>query len=154
MVMQAENSPNYLRISWNQFNDDTKSLAKKLMNQKWKGILAITRGGLVPANILGYELDIKRIDAICISSYDDQNQRQAEILQKPSSDIGDGTDWIVVDDLIDTGKTGEIIRGLYPNATFVTTYAKTHGKAFVDHYSVETSTDQWILLPWDEDPEK
>jgi len=153
--MQAAPSPKYLRISWSQFNEDTVSLSKKLINQNWKGIVAITRGGLVPANILAYELDIKLIDTICISSYDDQDQKNANIIKKPeSADIKDGSGWLVVDDLIDTGKTAEIIRAHYPKATFVTTYAKTHGKAFVDHYSIETTSNQWILLPWDEDPEK
>lgn len=152
--MQIRPTPNYLRITWDQFNQDTKKLAKQLKGQSWKGILAITRGGLVPSNILGYELNIKHIDAICISSYDDQNQRQAVVLQKPSSNLGDGEGWIIVDDLIDTGKTGEIIKKLYPKGTFVTTYAKTHGKTFVDHYAVETESDHWILLPWDKDPEK
>ena len=39
------------------------------------GIVAITRGGLVPAHIIARELDIRIIDTVCISSYDDQSQR-------------------------------------------------------------------------------
>lgn len=152
--MQAEPSPQYLRINWEQFNEDTIALCKILPTTQWKGIIAITRGGLVPANIIAYELDIKQIATICISSYDDQDQRNSIILKKPDAQmVGDGKDWLVVDDLIDTGKTSQIIRDLYPQATFVTTYAKTHGKAMVDHYAVETTSSQWILLPWDKDPE-
>ena len=48
----------------------------------WKGIVAIARGGLVPAQIVARELEVRLIDTICISSYDDQVRRNPKIPKK------------------------------------------------------------------------
>ena len=90
------------------------------------GIVAITRGGLVPAHIIARELDIRVIDTVCISSYDDQTQREADVLK---SVAGDGAGWLIVDDLVDTGATGRIVREMLPKAHFATVYAKPAGPA-------------------------
>ncbi len=43
----------------------------------------------------------------------------------PQTDLmGDGTGILIVDDLVDTGKTLELVRRLYPQAHFATVYAK------------------------------
>ena len=58
-------------ISWDQLHRDSKALAWRLLNLgPFKGIIAITRGGLVPAAIIARELDIRLVDTICLSSYD------------------------------------------------------------------------------------
>ena len=58
-------------ISWEQLHRDAKALAWRLLDMKtWKGIVAITRGGLVPASIIARELEIRLVDTVCISSYD------------------------------------------------------------------------------------
>ena len=63
--------------------------------------------------------------------------------------MGDGTGILVVDDLVDTGKTLELVRRLYPKAHFATVYAKPQGRAMVDTYITEVSQDTWIFFPWD-----
>ena len=62
---------------------------------------------------------------------------------------GDGTGILIVDDLVDSGKTLELVRKLYPKAHFATVYAKPHGKPQVDTYVTEVSQDTWIFFPWD-----
>ncbi len=58
-------------ISWEQLHRDAKALARRLVDMKtWKGIIAITRGGLVPASIFARELEIRLVDTVCLSSYD------------------------------------------------------------------------------------
>ncbi len=112
----------------------------------WKGIFAITRGGLVPAAIIARELDIRLIDTICLASYDWQNQGSANIL-KPVTNEGEG--WLLIDDLVDTGKTAKIARDMVPKAHFATVYAKPEGRPNVDTFITEVSQDTWILFPWD-----
>jgi xanthine phosphoribosyltransferase len=63
--------------------------------------------------------------------------------------MGDGTGILIVDDLVDTGKTLELVRRLYPMAHFATVYAKPSGKPMVDSYITEVSQDTWIFFPWD-----
>ena len=58
-------------ISWDQLHRDSKALAWRLLNMgPYKGMIAITRGGMVPAAIIARELDIRLVDTICLSSYD------------------------------------------------------------------------------------
>ena len=107
----------------------------------------MTRGGLVPASIVARELDLRLLDTVCIASYDHKTQGQAEIL-KPA-DVGDGTGWLIIDDLVDTGKTAKIVRDRMPKAHFATIYAKPAGRPLVDTFITEVSQDTWILFPWD-----
>ena len=134
-------------ISWEQLHRDSKALAWRLVDmQAWKGIVTITRGGLVPASIIARELEIRLVDTICVSSYDGRDQGQSSILK--SVDI-DGEDWLLVDDLVDTGQTARLVREMMPKAHFATVYAKPEGRPLVDTFITEVSQDTWILFPWD-----
>lgn len=135
-------------ISWDQLHRDSKALAWRLLDTSYfKGIIAITRGGLVPAAIIARELDIHLIDTICISSYDWQDKKgDAQILKKFE---GDGDGFLLIDDLVDTGRTAQLVKELIPKAHFATVYAKPAGKDLVDTFVTEVSQDTWILFPWD-----
>ena len=134
-------------ISWDQLHRDAKALAWRLVDmKKWKGIVAITRGGLVPASIIARELEIRLVDTVCVSSYDYKEIGDSKILK--SVDIDD-TDWLLVDDLVDTGRTARIVRDMLPKAHFATVYAKPEGRPLVDTFITEVSQDTWILFPWD-----
>ncbi len=135
-------------ISWEQLHRDAKALSRRLhdLNRTWKGIVAVTRGGLVPAAIIARELDIHLIDTICITSYDWQTQGESTILKSMD---GDGEGLLIIDDLVDTGGTAKIVREMLPRAYFATVYAKPAGKPLVDAHVTEVSQDTWILFPWD-----
>ena len=134
-------------ISWEQLHRDSKALAWRLVDMHaWKGIVAITRGGLVPASIIARELEIRLVDTVCISSYDERDQGETTILK--SANIDDD-DWLLVDDLVDTGQTACIVREMLPKAHFATVYAKPEGRPLVDTFITEVSQDTWILFPWD-----
>ncbi len=147
----SETSKRYYPVSWDQLHRDAKALAWRLAESgPFEGIIAITRGGLVPAHIIARELDIRVIDTVCISSYDDEAQRAAKVLKSVESD---GTGWLIVDDLVDTGGTGRIVREMLPKAHFATVYAKPAGRPMVDTFITEVSQDTWILFPWDTEPQ-
>ena len=134
-------------ISWEQLHRDSKALAWRLVEiQAWQGIVAITRGGLVPASIIARELEIRLVDTICVSSYDYQQQGETAVLKTPATE-GDG--WLLIDDLVDTGNTARIVRNMLPEAHFATVYAKPAGRPIVDTFITEVSQDTWILFPWD-----
>jgi xanthine phosphoribosyltransferase len=146
----SETSERYQKtfpISWEQLHRDSKALAWRLAEmQTWKGIVTITRGGLVPASIIARELEIRLVDTVCISSYDFKDQGEISIL-KPV-DI-DSNGWLLIDDLVDTGKTAGIVKEMLPKAHFATVYAKPAGRPLVDTFITEVSQDTWILFPWD-----
>ena len=142
-------------VSWDQIHRDSRALAWRLDGKgpndgEWKAVVAITRGGMAPAMIVARELDIRTVDTISVKSYDNQAQSEASVLKSPDKTMmGDGTGILVVDDLVDSGKTLELVRDLYPNAHFATVYAKPKGRPMVDTFITEVSQDTWIFFPWD-----
>jgi xanthine phosphoribosyltransferase len=134
-------------ISWEQLHRDSKELARRLVEtQPWKGIVAITRGGLIPASIVARELELRLVDTVCISSYDFQQQGKISILKPP---VIDGSGLLLIDDLVDTGQTARVVRNLLPEAHFATVYAKPAGRPLVDTFITEVGQDTWLLFPWD-----
>ncbi len=142
-------------VSWDQIHRDSRALAWRLdgkgpVDGGWRGLVAITRGGMAPAMIVSRELDIRTVDTISVKSYDHQSQIEARVLKAPDADLmGDGEGILIVDDLVDTGKTLELVRRLYPKAHFATVYAKPQGRDMVDTFITEVSQDTWIFFPWD-----
>jgi len=142
-------------VSWDQIHRDARALAWRLDGHgpddgSWRAVVAITRGGLVPAMIVSRELDIRVVDTISVQSYAHQDRSVARVTKSPQADLmGDGTGILIVDDLVDTGKTLELVRSLYPNAHFATVYAKPSGRPMVNTYITEVSQDTWIFFPWD-----
>jgi xanthine phosphoribosyltransferase len=135
-------------VSWDQLHRDARALAWRLARLgPFAGIVAITRGGLVPAAVVARELDLRLIDTVCVTSYaDEKRQGQTEVLKRVS---GDGAGWLIIDDLVDTGNTARVVREMLPKAHFATIYAKPAGKDVVDTYVTEVSQDTWIYFPWD-----
>ena len=143
-------------VSWDQFHRDARALSWRLAEAgPFRAILCITRGGLVPAMNVSRELDLRVVDTISVKSYlsgggaADQRS-EAKVTKSPQAELmGDGTGILIVDDLVDSGKTLELVRNLYPRAHFATVYAKPSGKPMVDSYITEVSQDTWIFFPWD-----
>ena len=142
-------------ISWDQIHRDSRALAWRLDGQgpdggAWRAVVAITRGGMAPAMIVARELDIRTVDTIRVPSYHHQTQSEPKIIKAPDMElIGDGTVVLVVDDLVDTGKTLEVVRKHMPKAHIATVYAKPMGRPMVDTFVTEVSQDTWIFFPWD-----
>ena len=142
-------------ISWDQIHRDSRALAWRLDGKgpddgAWKAIVAITRGGMAPAMIIARELDVRTVDTISIKSYDHQQQSEAKVLKSPNADMmGDGEGILIIDDLVDTGKTLEVVKTLYPKAHIATVYAKPMGRPMVDSFITKVSQDTWIFFPWD-----
>ncbi|MBO6603507.1 MULTISPECIES: xanthine phosphoribosyltransferase [Paracoccaceae] len=143
-------------ISWDQIHRDSRALAWRLDKRgpgaggAWHAIVAITRGGMAPAMIVARELDIRQVATISIKSYDHQTQGEPKVLNRPDPELmGDGEGVLVIDDLVDSGKTLEVVRTLYPKAHFATVYAKPKGEPMVDTFITGVSQDTWIFFPWD-----
>ena len=136
-------------VSWEEIHRNSKALAWRLSELKpYEGIIAVTRGGLVPAAIVARELDIRLIDTFCVLSYNQKTKGDIKVL-KGSSVVNNGEGWLIVDDLVDTGETIKAIRSSLPNAHYATVYAKPSGREQVDTFITEVSQDTWIYFPWD-----
>ncbi|MFX8320245.1 phosphoribosyltransferase family protein, partial [Acinetobacter baumannii] len=76
-------------VSWDQFHRDARALAWRLSGQgHWEAVVAITRGGLVPAAIVARELNIRVIETVGVASYHDyKNQGQLQVLKSVNPDL-------------------------------------------------------------------
>ena len=141
-------------VSWDQFHRDARALAWRLAaSGPFDSIVAITRGGLVPAAIIARELSVRVIETVCIASYHDyKTQGGLQVLKTIARDVAqlnDGAKILIVDDLVDTGATAKVVREMLPKAHFATVYAKPLGRPLVDTFVTEVSQDTWIYFPWD-----
>jgi len=142
-------------VSWDQFHRDARALAWRLAaSGPFEAIVSITRGGLVPAAIVARELGIRIIETVCVASYNHQSQGELRVLKAVADHVaslggGDGKGVLIVDDLVDTGKTAKLVRDMLPKAHFATVYAKPQGRPQVDTFITEVSQDTWIFFPWD-----
>ena len=145
--MTPATSPKTFPVSGEELHRNAKALAWRLTGQTpWQGIVAVTRGGLVPAAVVARELEVRLIDTLCIASYDDRQQGEMTVLKRVD---GDGEGWLIIDDLVDTGKTVRVVRDRLPKAHIATVYAKPLGRPLVDTFVTEVSQDTWIYFPWD-----
>jgi xanthine phosphoribosyltransferase len=147
----------YYTVTWDQLHRDAKALAWRLHEKNpqggpWAGIVAITRGGLIPAAIIARELECRLVESVSIASYEDEQRGEPVITKYPTA-AGDGTGFLIIDDLVDSGTTAKAVRALLPKAHFATVYAKPAGKSQVDTFITEVSQDTWILFPWDTEPQ-
>lgn len=142
----------YATVTWDQLHRDARTLAATLMPlAPFKGIVAITRGGLIPAAIIARELECRLVETISVVSYDEEKQGEPRIV-KSAAAAGDGTGFLIVDDLVDSGVTARLVRDLLPRAHFACLYAKPAGKPVTDSFVVEVPQETWILFPWDTAP--
>lgn len=139
--------------SWHEMHREATDLGLRLKAKgPWRGIVAISRGGLVPASLIARVLDLRLIVTICIASYEGDVKGELTILRRPPAEIGDGEGWLLIDDVADSGATAAAARRMLPKAHYATLYVKPAAKAFVDTYVSEVEQGTWIDFPWDRDP--
>ncbi len=144
----------FFPVSWEELHRHCKALAWRLLERgPYQGVVAITRGGLVPAAIVARELNVRVIETISCSTYNElERGTKVNILKQADAALpSEGEGWLIVDDLVDTGVTAKAVRQLLPKAHFATIYAKPNGRPMVDTYITEVSQDTWILFPWDQE---
>ncbi|CAH2604134.1 Xanthine-guanine phosphoribosyltransferase [Rhodovastum atsumiense] len=148
----------YYTVTWDQLHRDARALAWRLIDLgPFNGIVAITRGGLIPAAIIARELEARLVETVSVVTYGRGAAGETEIgapqVLKPPVAAGDGEGFLLIDDLVDTGTTARVVRSLLPKAHFATVYAKPAGKQLVDTFITEVSQNTWILFPWDTEPQ-
>ena len=155
-MAEAQAQQKAFPVSWDQFHRDARALTWRLSGAgPFEAIVCVTRGGLVPAAIVARELEIRLIETVCVASYHDyKTQGSMSVLKGVADSIanvggGRGKGVLIVDDLVDTGKTARIVRDILPEAHFATVYAKPMGRPLVDTFITEVSQDTWIYFPWD-----
>jgi xanthine phosphoribosyltransferase len=143
----------YLTVTWDQLHRDARLLARDLIALgPWQGIVAVTRGGLIPAAIVAREIGCRLVESVSVAAYEEETIGEPALLKPPAA-AGDGTGFLIIDDLVDTGATARVVRALLPRAHFACVYAKPAGRPIADSFVMEVPQDTWILFPWDTAPQ-
>jgi xanthine phosphoribosyltransferase len=143
----------YYTVTWDQLHRDARALAWRLMPLgPFTGLVAVSRGGLIPAAIVARELELRLVESVAVVTYDEEARGEPVVTKLPVA-AGDGRGFLVIDDLVDTGSTLRVLHGILPHAHFACVYAKPAGKELVQSFVTEVSQDTWILFPWDTEPQ-
>lgn len=142
-------------VSWDDLDRLVGDLADRLASEAFDVMLAITRGGLVPAGMLAYRLRIRNILVAAVEFYDDHGQPgpHPTFLQFPADPLLRGQRILVVDEVWDSGTTihavTERIRqaGGYPT-TAVLHWKPTHSVVPGEPDVHAVTTGAWVVYPF------
>ena len=142
-------------LSWDPIQGMVADLAAQ-GHGSYDALLAVTRGGLVPAGLLAYHLQLRNILVAAVQFYSGVARRaqQPTFLQFPSDPLLEGRRILIVDDIWDSGKTIMAVkeRVVAAGGTPVTAvlHYKPEASLFPDRpdYFVQT-TSAWIVYPWE-----
>lgn len=146
-------------LTWERFGEATQELARSVVDSGFlpEIIIAVARGGLLPAGALSYAMGVKLSDAINVEFYTDVHQTLPDpVLLAPMLDTESiaGRRLLVVDDVADSGRTLalvlELLRGFGAEARSAVIYAKP--RSVVEPDFVWRATDEWIVFPWSAAP--
>ena len=142
----------YATVTWDQLHRDARALAARLLTRgAVQGLVAISRGGLIPAAIVAREMGCRVVESVCVSMYEEEDAGEPQLLKHPVA-AGDGEGWVIIDDLVDSGATARLVRTLLPRAYFACLYAKPNGADVADAWVTAVPQDTWVLFPWDTAP--
>ena len=145
------------RYSWAQLTKDCLTLGKKLKSKKFDLIVGISRGGLIPATILSYLLNIKKICSIGYSYYLRPGVKgKLKLTLPPSSEIKKQR-ILLIDEKADTGQTlsaaVKLLKKKKNKITILTLHYEPGSKVKPDYFARQVK-DIWIVYPWDESLKK
>lgn len=153
--MQTTVPPGQDVVTWDVLEELVAGLADRLRGEQFDLMLAITRGGLVPAGMLAYRLGIRNILVAAVEYYDDQGQPgpHPTFLQFPADSQLRGQRILVVDEVWDSGTTIHAVTERIRQAGGIPTTVVLHYKparsvvpGTPDLYAV--ITDAWVVYPF------
>ena len=147
-------------FGWRHVDRACESLALEYQQEHPSRIIALARGGLVPATIIANKLGVRHVHSLGVSSYDDEtNTAQSndfDVYQRLPSNNNLKHDEIVllIDDISDRGNTfafaeqyvKEVVGGKVITMSLV---VKPGTKFMPDYYYASYPQDQWIVFPWE-----
>lgn len=141
--------------TWDQVYDMLLNLAGKIRKNQFKPdvIVGVSRGGWPPARVLSDLLDNPNVANIRVEFYVGITETKCEpTLTQPLSTSVEGKKVLVVDEVMDTGKSLKLVKehivgqGAAEVKT-ATVYSKSWSVTKPDFYEGESNC--WIVFPWE-----
>jgi hypoxanthine phosphoribosyltransferase len=148
--------------SWERIDQMVRQMVSQLKAEDYDSVLAITRGGMIPACLVSEQLGLRNVLTAAVMFYTNVEETldQPRFLQFPSDPLLLNQRVLIVDDVWDSGKTAMAVKQRVHEAGGNPTVAVIHYKPArnrfpgqkPDFYAQET--DEWIVYPWDPDLER
>jgi hypoxanthine phosphoribosyltransferase len=146
-------------LGWLEFGDASRDLARDVLGSGFTPdfVIAIARGGLLPAGALAYALGTKSCGSLNVEFYSDIETTLPEpILLPPLLDNEPliGKNVLLVDDVADSGRTLALVVGLLENVGVIVKTATLYSKprSVIEPDFFWRKTDRWIVFPWSAHP--
>ena len=140
---------------YDEFRDDLKALTSKI-DYEFDTIIAIARGGLSMAQLLGEYYNIRKVYSVNTIGYDDDKKLEnTEIFNIPN--LQDSQNILIVDDIVDSGDTLILtinkLQELYPIHTFKSASIFYKPTATIKPNFYIKEPKGWIEFFWSKDLE-
>ncbi len=150
----SESTNKFLYISWKEVYSACLKIFSEIMRDQLKinCIIAISRGGMIPAAILANCLGVRKVIIVNVKLYEEIGIKgRLEIDRSLDLENIDASTVLIVDDIVDTGETMEkvkeyvanYVQKIYTAALFV----KEWSRVKPDYYVYETT--RWVIFPWE-----
>jgi hypoxanthine phosphoribosyltransferase len=146
-------------LGWLEFGDASRSLARDVLESGFVPdfVIAIARGGLLPAGALAYAIGTKSCGSLNVEFYSDIDATLPEpVILPPMLDNTPliGKNVLLVDDVADSGRTLALVVDLLERVGVTvktaTLYSKPRSVIEPDYFW--RKTDRWIVFPWSAHP--
>jgi hypoxanthine phosphoribosyltransferase len=117
-------------------------------------VVAISRGGCIPARVICDYLDVFDLDVIKVEHYHGVHKEKTALLKYPLSAEISGKRVLLIDDVSDTGDSFEVgmkhllARGKPAELKTAALHHKTVSSYTPDFYSEIVREWRWIIYPW------
>jgi uncharacterized protein len=143
-------------ISWQDFQRLACKLAGVIADDGFdvELIVAIARGGLVPARVIADYLGVMNVASFRIEHYRGSERTPRAMLRNPLSAEIAGRRVLLVDDVSDSGETFEVglrhLRECLPDAEIrtATLHHKITSRYVPDYFAAKVIKWRWITYPW------
>jgi hypoxanthine phosphoribosyltransferase len=142
-------------LTWDAFGDASQELARVIADDGFRPdlILAIARGGMFVAGALGYALSVKNLHLMNVEFYNGVGSTlDMPVMLPPVPSVVDFSEKkvLIADDVADTGRTLELVRGFVADQVAEVRSAVVFEKptSLVKCDYVWKRTGRWINFPW------
>jgi len=156
--------------TWQDVENQTQEILRQLQRDAWMPdyVVGLTRGGLVPANLISQYLEVP-MECLKVSLRDDNNQPESNLWM--ADDAFEQKRILIVDDINDSGATLNWIRedwqsGCFPKdkrwkeiwgnnvrVAVLIDNESSKSKLNVSYSAVDLNKaeeDSWIVFPWED----
>jgi len=146
----------FYKVDWKDIEGICFALANRIEDDSYQPtyIVAILRGGMVPATILGDFLNIRRFYFIDIKFYRKIGETESvpRIVKSDLDEEIKDSNVLLVDDIADSGRTLKVaLEHVYtfkPKSVRVLTLFKKSRSIITPDYFHEV-IDKWVVFPWE-----